>query len=373
MLFAHDSLNVQIDEWNFLFFEPAENFDLPDGGGVTIRATDFPGGLPTDLEFIVTLISVNDPPLVVSQIENITIDEDPEGGRVNIGDLDEMFNDPDGDTLEFSFRGAPDELNMELNQWNFLFFEPDENFNLPEGVDITVTAEDAMGDTTEMVFNIVIEPVNDAPTSFRLVSPRNNSSIDRDEYSVDFSWQESQDVDGDEILYTLYLDLEYGGVDTLLMFSDIAETEFTVEVDTSLIDLGLFIYREDVLEVVWWVEASDGVENVASDDTWTLTVPVPLSVRDWQELIPMEYSLSQNYPNPFNPVTKIEIGLPRAGEISLQVWDMRGRLVGTAAAGQFTAGYHTIEWQAKDMPGGVYIFMLRAGSEKLVRKGVLLK
>ncbi len=95
-------------------------------------------------------------------LDPMSIDED--SGQIEVTDLDEVFIDPNGDELIFSFEGAPDELNMDIDEENVLFFDPEPNFNLPDGVDITITAEDPDGGLIDLIFSLVIEPVNDAPT-----------------------------------------------------------------------------------------------------------------------------------------------------------------------------------------------------------------
>ncbi len=82
----------------------------------------------------------NRPPEVIAEIEDVTVDEDC--GRYVIADLGEVFRDPDEDELTFFVEGAPDEVNMDLADGHVLFIEPDENFNLPDGMEITVTADD---------------------------------------------------------------------------------------------------------------------------------------------------------------------------------------------------------------------------------------
>jgi len=54
-----------------------------------------------------------------------------------------------------------------------------------------------------------------------------------------------------------------------------------------------------------------------------------VGVLDQETSIPNEYTLSQNYPNPFNPSTNISYQLPKAGYVSLKVYDLLGREVST--------------------------------------------
>jgi sugar lactone lactonase YvrE len=75
--------------------------------------------------------------------------------------------------------------------------------------------------------------------------------------------------------------------------------------------------------------------------------------------IPKVFLLTQNYPNPFNPSTQIEYDLPKAGEVSLVVFDILGREVTTLANGYHEAGVYTARWDASAEASGVYIARVR--------------
>lgn len=89
--------------------------------------------------------------------------------------------------------------------------------------------------------------------------------------------------------------------------------------------------------------------------------------------IPEEYSLSQNYPNPFNPLTTIEYELPRATNITLQIFDVLGRSIETIDAGQRQAGRNTVVWNAANVPSGVYFYRLSSPEFVSVKKMMLLR
>ncbi len=85
-----------------------------------------------------------------------------------------------------------------------------------------------------------------------------------------------------------------------------------------------------------------------------------------------------NFPNPFNPQTTIKLSLPRAGEVSLKVFNVRGALVRTLVDGQMAAGEHSILWDGKTDSGdqaasGVYFYETRANGEVKVNKMALVK
>jgi len=88
--------------------------------------------------------------------------------------------------------------------------------------------------------------------------------------------------------------------------------------------------------------------------------------------------LEQNVPNPFNPVTRIRFGLSSAGEVSLRVYDVSGRLVRTLVEGPLAAGPHGSSWDGRDDRGrpvssGIYFLRLQRGSFVKVRKMVLAR
>ena len=92
-----------------------------------------------------------------------------------------------------------------------------------------------------------------------------------------------------------------------------------------------------------------------------------------QVSIPLEFCLSQNYPNPFNETTRITFGLAEDTEVSVDVFDLRGRLVEKLVDSSLKAGHHAITWDAGSAPGGIYIVQLRTRMFIAERKAVLLK
>ena len=89
-------------------------------------------------------------------------------------------------------------------------------------------------------------------------------------------------------------------------------------------------------------------------------------------------ALGQNVPNPFNPVTTIDFGMPRTGDVNLSVYDLSGRLVRTLVAGQVAAGQHLARWDGRDDQGaqaasGIYLYRLTTPEGALSRKMMLVK
>jgi hypothetical protein len=89
--------------------------------------------------------------------------------------------------------------------------------------------------------------------------------------------------------------------------------------------------------------------------------------------IPRSYSLGQNYPNPFNPSTAIGYALPATGFVSLKVYNVLGREVGTLVNERQSAGNHSVSFHAANLPSGVYFYRLEAGTYHNSKKLLLLK
>ncbi|MBS1493469.1 MAG: immune inhibitor A [Bacteroidetes bacterium] len=89
--------------------------------------------------------------------------------------------------------------------------------------------------------------------------------------------------------------------------------------------------------------------------------------------VPDRFSLKQNYPNPFNPVTKINYDLPKAGFVTLKVYDVTGKVVANLIRSEQKAGRYSIDFIANEFPSGTYFYKLEAGDFSEVKRMVLIK
>ena len=89
--------------------------------------------------------------------------------------------------------------------------------------------------------------------------------------------------------------------------------------------------------------------------------------------IPKTFELSQNYPNPFNPVTKIQYAVPKAGFVSIKVYDLLGREVSSIVNGNLEAGYYIYDFDASALSSGVYIYRMTSGSFEKTMRMVVVK
>jgi flagellar hook assembly protein FlgD len=84
-------------------------------------------------------------------------------------------------------------------------------------------------------------------------------------------------------------------------------------------------------------------------------------------------ALHPNFPNPFNPSTVIGYQLPEAGSVSIQVYDVTGRLVATLVDGMVNAGRHQVRFDAGSLSSGVYIVRMQTSGFLQTQKMILLK
>ncbi|TET45637.1 T9SS type A sorting domain-containing protein [candidate division TA06 bacterium] len=87
----------------------------------------------------------------------------------------------------------------------------------------------------------------------------------------------------------------------------------------------------------------------------------------------LRFELLQNEPNPFGQRTVIGYSLPAAGAVTLEVYDITGRLVKTLVDEHQKLGSYRIEWKAKTASSGIYFYRLQAGGFRDTKKMTLLK
>lgn len=89
---------------------------------------------------------------------------------------------------------------------------------------------------------------------------------------------------------------------------------------------------------------------------------------------PGSVQLLQNTPNPFATRTVLQFELPKAGEVSLHVFDVAGRLVALPIdRARMTAGIHQVGIDGRNWVSGIYFTELRLGSQVRTRKMLLMR
>ena len=107
---------------------------------------------------------------------------------------------------------------------------------------------------------------------------------------------------------------------------------------------------------------------------WRRAISGVVSVEDpGDDPAPQSYTLYQNNPNPFNPSTSITYSLSMAGLVSVRIFDILGREVATLIHERKEVGKHTVEWNARSIPSGIYLYRITTERFSDTKKMVLVK
>ncbi len=120
---------------------------------------------------------------------------------------------------------------------------------------------------------------------------------------------------------------------------------FTVSVDSTFTDY--FNFQVEVMSNGWTY--------------WKDSLQIIVGIEEEIYEIPTEFSLSQNFPNPFNPSTKISWQSPIGSWQTLKMYDILGNEIATLVDEYKPAGRYEIEFNAANLPSGVYFYQLKAG------------
>ncbi len=131
-----------------------------------------------------------------------------------------------------------------------------------------------------------------------------------------------------------------------------------------------------------------GFGIVAGNNLADLQANTEIAQSKWQNIIvtideqsedPISFILNQNYPNPFNPSTTIKFSLPvtlsgvEGSLVTLKIYNTLGEKIAVLLDKEFTAGTYEVEWNAIDIPSGVYFYQLKTREYVDTKKMILLR
>lgn len=135
-------------------------------------------------------------------------------------------------------------------------------------------------------------------------------------------------------------------------------------------------YNTVIVDSSWFNFEKTGVGYGILDE-WTVSGPFwdqePLVSAPPSSELPAIYAVNGVYPNPFNPITRISYSLPEPAKVSLNVYDVSGRLVSTLTEGWRDAGTHEVTFDGSELASGVYVYWVTAGAWKFSGKMLLIK
>lgn len=86
-----------------------------------------------------------------------------------------------------------------------------------------------------------------------------------------------------------------------------------------------------------------------------------------------DYTLEVNYPNPFNPSTQLKYQIPVAGFVNLTVYNPLGQIVSELVNEYQSEGRYSVQFNANNLPSGIYFYKIQAGEFSDVKKMLLTK
>jgi len=138
-----------------------------------------------------------------------------------------------------------------------------------------------------------------------------------------------------------------------------------------------------------WIGVSTGLGNIhvfslcalskwlfagTSDSIWQRPLAEIVTKVNSERQEPLSLScLKQNFPNPFNPTTTIQFSLQKASFVTLKVFNLLGKEVAILLSDHLEAGTHSTQWNAVNIPSGVYFYRLQTGSLFQTKSLVVLK
>jgi hypothetical protein len=117
------------------------------------------------------------------------------------------------------------------------------------------------------------------------------------------------------------------------------------------------------------------VYTISTEEQTVVLPPIPpiVSVDEETNAQPDDYNLYQNYPNPFNPSTTIRYSIIQPDIVRIKIYDILGREVKTLVNELKQAGSYEVQFDAKGLASGIYLYRIETGSFIQTKKMILLK
>ncbi len=290
----------------------------------------------------------NLPPVVISSISSLSLDED--FGTRTVAKLDTVFSDPESVPLLFEIVSATDLVSSTIEGDSLIFTSVLDTSGVGQ---IILRATDDIGQEVLDTLTVNVNSINDLPYVLQIPDTLSFTSGESLGFKFDTSFADVEDQ-----LQDLTFAISVDPSDIVLGFDPLT---FTVSLSsptfTGLGSITFTVTDSDggVLEVVLIVEVKMATSN------------------EFETGAPREFELSQNYPNPFNPSSTIRFGVPEASDVRLEVYNMLGQKVSTLVNQKMQAGWHTVQFDAAGLSTGTYIYRIQAGDFVSTKKMMLIK
>ncbi len=330
--------------------------------------------MPTGQYYASLLVSTNDPDIdsqTIPVLLNITGDneapvlEDIPNQAIIPGDsfeiihLNDYAEDPNYEDAELSWNViGQDELQITIENGMATIDPPSSDWLGSETVFFTVENPDGGVSCDGVTFtaNYDILP----PGPFSLVNPEYGDTLSTPH--IFFRWEQSEDPEGSDVLYTLY----FASNGDTVFYAGLPDCMITLDLDTIGIELNIYE------SISWWVEAEDAYHHsTLSNQKFTLRLSGLYT--DPGHFLPGDFSIGNPYPNPFNPQVNLTVELPVTSDVHLTVYNILGRIAAQQEYRQCQPGTMTISWSEPTAASGVYFMRIQAGPLQETRKAILMR
>ena len=295
-----------------------------------------------------TPVAPDEAPIVASALIDVELDED--FGIDTVAVLSDHFEDPEGESLSFDIVSSPGFLLIELQSDTLIFHSKQDSSGTGE---IVLRATDPGGQSVTDTMMVTVNPVNDAPFIIQIPDTLEFTTNDTLSLVLDSSFADIEDA-----LSDLDVQVVVDPSDVILTFDpNTLEITLSSPVYTGLGSVTLTVTDTEgaSVQVILILNIKLGTSSEINDE------------------VPDEFSLNQNYPNPFNPTSTISFGIPKAGEVRLEVYNMLGQKVSTLIDQKMQAGWHSVQFDASGLSSGTYIYRIQSGSFVQTEKMMLIK
>ncbi len=121
----------------------------------------------------------------------------------------------------------------------------------------------------------------------------------------------------------------------------------------------------------YYVTAEDSLSGIAG--TAVVWISKITKIDEKNTKPPAQFALFQNYPNPFNPETTIRFDVAKSCHVQLTLYDLQGRVVKNLVDGEFSPGRYKVKIRATHLSSGLYLYTIKMGNFRAVKKMVILK
>jgi len=206
---------------------------------------------------------------------------------------------------------------------------------------------------TSIIFQYELEPLK--PKSFNLILPQDTSS----QTITTFLWHSTYSLNlYDQIEYELLIASDEQFNNLVLRASEIIDTTYSIQLQNG--------------KYFWKVKSYTSSSTYTFSNVMSFVVNIPTDVNSEKDT-PFEFYLDQNFPNPLNPSTTIKYSIPKSSQVTLKIFNTLGEELETLVNEDKPVGTYEVNWNAANLPSGVYFYRLQAGDFVETKKMILIK